>query len=191
MRLISAVLCSAVAVGAYLALPAVASATDVHCSSDNGADITIIDGRTACRAASDAIGRARAAGYDGVGYASATLGAYALGVGISGGVGASDGEGGTPIAIGIGPDAVAISSISSTGHSRSDQLTATSGHEPDVRHHVGIGANFAVTIALDGSRALVSSAEATVTCLGAGAVAWDAGTGKACLATPFGTWQTA
>ncbi|WP_328407680.1 DUF6764 family protein [Nocardia sp. NBC_00403] len=173
MKLISTIVCTTATMGTSLLLPAVASATDVHCSSDQGIDITVIDGRAACRAASDTSGRARAAGYDGVGYAKATFGAIAFGIGAAGGVGASEGAGGIPIAIGIGRDAVALTSIA----------------DPGGR---GAGAPIlAVSIALDGSRAGVESLDNTVVCLGSAALAWSSTTGATCLATPFGRWQTA
>ncbi|WP_040740212.1 DUF6764 family protein, partial [Nocardia tenerifensis] len=72
MKLISVIVCSAAAVVTPLWLPAVASATDAHCTSANGTDITVIDGRTACRAVTDLRGQARSLGIDGVGYANAT-----------------------------------------------------------------------------------------------------------------------
>ncbi|WP_405159773.1 hypothetical protein OG203_25340 [Nocardia sp. NBC_01499] len=173
MKLISVIVCSAAAVITSLALPAVASATDVHCTSQNGTDITVIDGRTACRAASDLLGQAKSLGIDGVGYANATAGAKAVGIGVRGGVGASDGAGGMPIAIGIGQDAIAMSSIDSDAVSASPAA-------PIV----------AVSVALDGSRAGAQTTERTVVCLGAGAFAWNSRTGDACLSTPFGRWQT-
>ncbi|MFD0360396.1 DUF6764 family protein [Nocardia sp. GCM10030253] len=173
MKLISAIVCTTAAMGTSLLLPAVASATDVHCAADQGSDITVIDGRSACRAASDTFGRARAAGYDGVGYAKATVGATAFGIGAAGGIGASEGVGGIPIAIGIGTDALALTSISDAGERGAG------------------GQILAVSIALDGSRAGVESADSAVVCLGSAAFAWSSATGATCLATPFGRWQTA
>jgi hypothetical protein len=172
VKLISAIACTTTAMGTSLLLPAVASATTVHCTSERGTDITVIDGRTACRAASDTFSRAHGAGYDGVGYANATSGATAYGVGAAGGVGASEGAGGIPIAIGIGPDAFARTSISDPG---------------------GRGAGWpllAVSIAFDGSRAGVDTADSSVVCLGWAAFASNSLTGATCLATPFGRWQT-
>ncbi|WP_433660682.1 DUF6764 family protein [Nocardia sp. CA-128927] len=173
MKLISAIVCSAAAIITSLVLPAVASATDVHCTSENGTDITVIDGRTACRAATDPVGRAKSLGIDGVGYANATAGAMAVGVGMAGGVGASEGAGGMPIAIGVGQDAIALSSIDSNEVSRSPGV-------PIV----------ALSVALDGSRAGAQTADRTVVCLGGGAFAWNSRTGDTCLSTPFGRWQT-
>ncbi|MGV9615010.1 DUF6764 family protein [Nocardia xishanensis] len=170
MKLISALICSTAAVGASFALPAVAWATDVHCSSDHDADITVIDGRTGCRATAETLGQARSAGFDGVGYARATSGATALGIGAAGGVGASEGAGGIPVAIGVGPDAIALTSIE--------------GSDP------GDGRTIALSIAFEGSRAQVSTEEGTVVCLGSAAFAWNAATGVSCLATPFGRWGT-
>ncbi len=178
MKLISAITCTAAAFGTALILPAVASATDVHCASDGGTDLTVIEGSTACRATAETLGRARAAGYDGVGYARASLGATALGVGAAGGVGASDGVGGISIALGYGADAVASTSIAAaTTDSETDQ--------PNPPTPL-----FAVSIALDGSRAQVTTADSTVACLGAAAFAWNSATGATCLTTPFGRWQT-
>ncbi|MFC9893290.1 DUF6764 family protein [Nocardia sp. NPDC127579] len=164
MKLFSALGVASAAAGASLLVPGSAAATDVHCTSDRGVDITVVEGRTACRAVTDTLGQARAAGFDGVGYASATFGAIALGVGAGGGVGASEGEGGMPIAIGLGPDAIALTSLSGTG-SADDTL--------------------GLTIALYGSRAQVTAADNSVVCLGAGAFAWNSATGASCLVTPF------
>ncbi|MGY4098155.1 DUF6764 family protein [Nocardia sp. R16R-3T] len=178
MKLISAITCTAAAFGAVLILPAAASATDVHCASDGGTDVTVIDGNTACRATAETLGRARAAGYDGIGYARASLGAAALGVGVAGGVGASDGVGGIPIAFGYGADAVALTSITT---STTDSETGQPNPSTPL---------LAVSIALDGSRAQVTTADSAVVCLGTAAFAWNSATGAACLATPFGRWQT-
>ncbi|QBS46025.1 DUF6764 family protein [Nocardia sp. CS682] len=179
MKLISMIVCSAAAVLTSPVWPAVASATDVHCTSENGADITVIDGHTACRAASDLLGQAKSLGIDGVGYANATLGARAIGIGMAGGVGASDGAGGIPIALGIGQDAIARSSIDSAGNADSAGDSRPAG-APLI----------AASVALDGSRAAVQTAENTVVCLGTGAFAWNSHTGDTCLSTPFGRWQT-
>ncbi|WP_159841028.1 DUF6764 family protein [Nocardia sp. CY41] len=168
MKLISAIVCSTAAIGGSLVVPGVASATDVHCRSEHGTDVTVIDGETACRAATDGNGLARASGIDGVGYANATSGATAIGIGAAGGVGASEGAGGVPVAVGFGPDAVALTSTV---------------HEPGTR-------TFAISVALEGSRAGVETGEQAVVCLGVAAFAWNADSGDACLATPFGLWQT-
>ncbi|MBF6176108.1 DUF6764 family protein [Nocardia blacklockiae] len=169
MKLISAIVCSAAAVGACVSAAGAASATDVHCDSAEGRDITLVDGRTACRAAADDSGHARAAGLDGVGYAKATAGATALGVGAAGGIGASEGAAGLPVAIGLGPDAYAFTSL---------------GAAP-------AGERVGITVALNGSRAQLDSREHTVACLGSAAVAWDSHSGAGCLATPVGLWRTA
>ncbi|WP_227997758.1 DUF6764 family protein [Nocardia australiensis] len=172
MKLISAIVCTTAAMGTSLLLPTVASATDVHCTSERGSDITVIDGRTGCRAASDTHGRASSAGYDGIGYANATAGADAYGIGAAGGIGASEGMGGIPIAIGIGADALALTSIA------------------DTRQGDNGSRLVAVSIAFDGSRAGVETTNSAVVCLGTAAFAWNSATGATCLATPFGRWQT-
>ncbi|MEV5836598.1 DUF6764 family protein [Nocardia sp. NPDC052112] len=178
MKLISAITCIAAIFGTALILPATALATDAHCASDGGTDVTVIDGSTACRAATETPGRAWAAGYDGVGYARARLGATALGVGAAGGVGASDGVGGIPIALGYGADAIAQTSIAAaTTDSETDQPSPPTPL-------------FAVSIAFDGSRAQVATADSAVICLGTAAFAWNSATGATCLTTPFGRWQT-
>ncbi|MFI6363080.1 DUF6764 family protein [Nocardia sp. NPDC050630] len=178
MKLISAITCTTAAFGAALMLPAGASATDMHCASDGGTDVTLIDGSTACRATAETQGRARAAGYDGVGYAHAGSDAAALGIGAAGGVGASDGVGGIPIALGYGADAVALTSIAArAANSETDQPNP-------------FATLFAVSIALDGSRAQVTTADSMVVCLGTAAFAWSSATGATCLTTPFGRWQT-
>nr|WP_246461395.1 DUF6764 family protein [Nocardia transvalensis] len=161
-------MCSAVAVGAWSAVTGTASATDVHCDSGEGRDITVVDGRTACRAAADS-GYARAAGFDGVGYAKATAGAVALGIGAAGGIGASQGVTGVPVAIGLGPDAYAYTSID-----------AAPG-----------GNRLGITVAMNGSRAQIDSAEHSASCLGSAAFAWDSLSGTGCAATPVGLWHTA
>ncbi|MEV4237952.1 MULTISPECIES: DUF6764 family protein [unclassified Nocardia] len=178
MTLISAITCATAAFGAALILPAVASATGVHCASEGGTDVTVIDGSTACRAAAEAYGRAWAAGYDGVGYAHAGVGAAALGIGAAGGVGASDGVGGIPIALGYGADAIALTSITAA---------ATDSETDQPNPPIPL---FAVSIALDGSRAQVATADSAVVCLGTAAFAWNSATGATCLTTPFGRWQS-
>jgi hypothetical protein len=177
MKLIRAIVCTTAAMGTSLILPSVASATDVHCSSDNGTDITIIEGRTACRASGDTLGRARAAGYDGVGYAHATRGAAAFGIGAAGGVGASDGVGGIQIALGFGTDAIALTTI------------AAPTTDPEIAGPTSGTPLFAISIAFDGSRAQVETTGKSVVCLGAAAFAWNSATGETCLTTPFGLWQ--
>ncbi|WP_280368266.1 DUF6764 family protein [Nocardia wallacei] len=169
MKLISAIACSAAAVGACVGGAGAASATDVHCDSAAGGDITVVDGRTACRAAADDSAHARAAGFDGVGYAKAAAGATALGVGASGGIGASEGVSGMPVAIGLGPDAYAYTSI---------------GAVPD-------NGRLAVTLAMNGSRAQLDSQQHAIACLGSAALVWDSRSGAGCLATPVGLWHTA
>lgn len=168
MKLISAIVCSAAALGGSLLLPGTASAAQVRCASEHGVDVTLIEGSAGCRAASDASGQAHAAGLDGVGYASAAGGAMAFGVGAAGGVGVSEGSTGIPIALGYGSDAVARTTITADEPARS----------------------LAVSVALDGSRAQVRTAAGEVVCLGTAALAWDAATGRGCLATPFGRWLT-
>ncbi|WP_433197019.1 DUF6764 family protein [Nocardia sp. CA-107356] len=178
VKLISTIACTTAAVGTSLILPTMASATDVHCAADSGTDVTVIDGRTACRAVAETHGRARAAGYDGVGYAHAARGAAALGIGAAGGVGASDGVGGIPIAFGFGTDAIALTTI---GTATTDSETGP----PQAATPL-----FAVSVAFEGSRAQVATADSSVVCLGTAAFAWNSATGTTCLTTPFGRWQT-
>lgn len=169
INLIRLVVCSAAAAGSTVAAHATASATSLHCASEHGTDVTHIEGSAGCRAATGEHGRARSAGLGGVGYAYAAEGANALGIGAAGGVGASEGFGGIPIAIGLGPDAMARSSVA-----------GQAAHD---------GPRMAVAIAFEGSRAEVGgSTDGTVVCLGAGAFAWNATSGASCLATPFGNW---
>ncbi|WP_067863540.1 DUF6764 family protein [Nocardia shimofusensis] len=169
MNLIRVIICSAAALGTAVTVPATASATPLHCTAERGGDLTRIEGRTGCRAATDEHGRALATGFDGVGYAYAAMGANAFGVGAAGGVGASEGFGGIPIALGFGPDAMALSSVA-------DPVPYD-------------GQQMAVAIAFEGSRAEVGgTTDGTVVCLGAGAFAWNTTSGASCLATPFGQW---
>lgn len=165
MKVISVVGVSAVALGVCLCSTGNASATQVHCDSDGARDITVIAGGTACRATVGDTGHARAAGYDGIGFARADAGAIALGLGMSGGIGASEGTRGMPIAIGVGPQSYALTSL---------------------RGAAGPGVSFA----MNGSLAQVVSDNDSVTCLGSAALAWDSRTGTSCLATPLGLWRT-
>ncbi|MQY22945.1 DUF6764 family protein [Nocardia macrotermitis] len=166
MKVVSVVGVSAVVVGVCLCGAGNASATQVQCDSDGGRDITVVAGNTACRAAVGGAGHARAVGLDGIGFAQAGAGAVALGLGVSGGIGASEGTAGVPIAIGVGPEAYAFTSL----------------HDA-----TGPGVSFA----MNGSLAQVISDSHTVTCLGSAALAWDSRTGSGCLATPVGLWRTA
>jgi hypothetical protein len=169
MNLIRAIICSAAALGAAATIPATASATPLHCTAEQGTDVTRVEGVTGCRAAAETDGRAQATGYDGVGYAYAAMGANAVGIGAAGGIGASEGLGGIPIALGFGPDAMALSSVA----------------DPVPQD----GQQMAVAIAFEGSRAEVGgTSDGTVVCLGAGAFAWNTTSGASCLATPFGIW---
>ncbi|MBF6328814.1 DUF6764 family protein [Nocardia transvalensis] len=168
MKVFSAILCSAAAAGACVGATTTASATGVHCDSDDGGDITIVAGATACRATVADSGHARAVGFDGVGYAKATAGAMALGVGASGGIGASEGTTGVPVAIGLGPNAVALTSLDDAA---------------------GAG-RVGLSVAMSGSAAQVISADRSAACLGTVALAWDSRTGATCLATPVGIWRT-
>ncbi len=168
MKLTSLIACSVTSVGIFSCACSNASAIDADCGSRDGQDITIVSGHTACRAAVGDSGYAHAAGYDGVGYAHASAGAVALGFGAAGGIGASEGAAGLPVAIGLGPDAFAYTSL----------RTAPG------RTRIGL------TVAVNGSQAQVISADHTVACLGSGALAWDSHSGAACLATPLGHWQT-
>ncbi|WP_040796944.1 DUF6764 family protein [Nocardia higoensis] len=168
MKVIGAIVCSA-AVGAVVVLPGVASAAPVHCVAEREVDDTVVEGGAGCRAAVDEAGHARSFGLGGVGYARAEHGADALGIGIAGGVGASEGRGGVPLAFGLGRDAMAVSNA--------------------VDEDAGDGASRTLAVAFEGSFAEVTAgAGQSVVCLGAGAFAWDERSGAACLATPFGVW---
>lgn len=150
--------------------PHAAMSTPVHCVSAEGGEMIVIDGANGCRATTYANGNARSLAFDGIGYAMAADGANAYGIGLAGGLGASEGVGGTPIAIGAGPDAVALTSLISQ-----DGQASTA---------------FAVSVALGGSRAQVLSADGPVICLGVAAFAWNSETGESCVATPLGNWQS-
>jgi hypothetical protein len=169
MKLISIIACSSAAAWLYTNGIGNASATTVNCDSSRGEDVTVVDGHTACRAAAGDGGYARSGASDGVGYARASSGAMAFGFGANGGVGASDGAAGVPIAIGLGPDAFAYTSLRAAP----------------------AGDLIGLTIALNGSQAQVISDERAVVCLGSAALAWDSHSGAVCLASPFGRWQTA
>lgn len=168
MKVMSAITGGAVAAGAAVCwATGTASATAVHCDADRNRDMTIVAGTTACRATGDDFGHARSAGIDGVGYAKATAGAVALGLGAGGGIGASEGAAGLPVAVGMGPDAFAFTSLAAE----------------DVPGRIGL------SFAMNGSQAQVVSGERSTVCLGSAALAWDSRTGALCLATPIGMWQ--
>ncbi len=167
MKILSAILCSLAAAGVISAGTGTASTTIAQCDADKNRDITIVDGNTACRAIGDESGHAGSAGIDGIGYAKATAGSIALGVGASGGIGASEGVSGLPVAVGMGPDAFALTSITTD---------STPGR---------IGISFA----MNGSQAQVISSQRSTVCLGSAALAWDSRTGGVCLATPVGMWR--
>ncbi|MEU6560124.1 DUF6764 family protein [Nocardia nova] len=169
MKILGAILCSMAAAGFISAGVGTASATTTQCGADRGRDVTVVAGDTACRAVVDESGHAGSAGIDGIGYAKATAGAIALGMGASGGVGASEGVAGLPVAVGMGPDAFALTSITT---------------DP-VPGRIGI------SLALNGSQAQVISSQRSAICLGSAALAWDSRTGAACLATPVGLWRLA
>src|SRR5207253_4442446 len=105
------VLACAVAVVGATAFTGIAHADPARCSSAGGSNMTIVSGPTACGTETDGTGIARAYGDGGVGYAKAVAGATSIGIGLDGGVGASQGAGGVPAALGIGHDGVAISSV--------------------------------------------------------------------------------
>lgn len=171
MRTMSVIMYSALAAVAAAAVTCgtgSASATTMDCTGGQNRDITRVNGNTACRATDDGRGHARAAGIDGVGYAKSTRGGFAISLGAKGGVGASEGTSALPIAIGLGRDAVALTSIDSA--SRPGRV--------------------GVTVAMNGSQAQVVSTRHSTICLGAAALAWDSGTGAACAGTPFGQWST-
>lgn len=169
--------CSVAVVGITLTFPAnatggtagalpeplgAAGALPASCSSTLGTSMTIVDGLNACGTESDISGLATAYGLGGVGYAKALAGAMAVGIGLDGGVGASEGEGGMPAALGIGPGSVAIASVS----------------------HGALS----VAIAMNDSQALVADADQGVICQGTNALAWNVAAGLVCLATPMGIW---
>ncbi|MGV9674351.1 DUF6764 family protein [Nocardia sp. NPDC003482] len=161
--MIRAILCSAAAVGTCLTIAGTASATGLRCDPGGGPDPSI---GTACRSGGPDDGHARAVSMDGVGRAGTGAGALALALGAIGGAGASEAAAGLPVAIGVGPDALAYTALDESGR-------------------VG------VSIALEGSRAQVISADRTAVCLGAAAFAWDSRSGASCLATPMGLWRGA
>ncbi|ATL71332.1 DUF6764 family protein [Nocardia terpenica] len=169
MKLISTIMCSAAAVGTWVGTAPDAAAAGVHCDSEAGQDVTVVAGRTACRAVAEQAGHARAAGVDGVGIARAARGAIALGLGAFGGIATSEGTTGLPVAVGLGPDAYAYTSL---------------GPDPTT----GAPARIGLVVAMNGSRAQLVSTEASVICLGTSAFAWDSRSGSTCVATPFGRW---
>jgi hypothetical protein len=160
--MIAGLLAMTAAVAGATAFTGVAHAEPARCSSTGGTNMTIVSGPTACGAETDATGVAESYGDGGVGYANAVAGATAIGIGLDGGVGASQGAGGVPAAIGIGADSVAITSVN--------------------------GGTLSVAVALPESQALVSDVDRRVVCQGPSAVAVNALTGLYCVATPVGIW---
>ena len=159
----AAVVFIAVAIGAGTVAPGSVEASTVQCSSVSDQKMTLIQGETACGTEADATGRATGYGLDGIGYAKGTRGATAVGVGVNGGVGASEGAGGIATALGIGPDSVAITSVDD--------------------------GSLSTAIAMGGSQALVANSDQGVLCQGNSAFAWNASSGAACLATAVGIWR--
>ena len=163
MRVGAAIVCGSALLGTIgVGSAGVAGAQPAQCMSSNGTTMTIIDGLTACGSETDPTGWALAYGSDGIGYAKADSGASAVGIGLDGGVGASQGVGGTPTAFGIGPESVAITSVD--------------------------GGAFSLALALANSQALAADADQGVVCQGPGALAWNAAAGLFCVASPVGTW---
>ena len=163
MKFVGIVACSVAMVGGALSLSAPnAEAAVLQCISASGQDTMLIEDAAACGTVSAGTGNAAAYGVDGVGYANSMGTAYSLGAGVAGGVGASEGASGVPAALGIGPDAIAITSV-------------------DDR-------SLSIAIAFTGSRALVAGNDAQTQCLGTAALAWNAHTGRGCIATAFGTF---
>ena len=145
------------------------AAEPAHCASVDGGDTSNIDGRTGCRATSYSLGTAGSLAVDGVGYAMAADGGASYGGGAAGGFGASESIGATSIALGLGPDAFALTSLMSP-HEQAEPA-------------------FAVSLALEGSRSHVLAGE-PVTCLGAAALAWNSTNGDMCVSTPLGNWRS-
>lgn len=164
LKFLGVIACSTLALGAAVAVPGAASAVDLDCRSQGGPIVTRVDGKTACAADAAPGSTATAYGLDGVGFAKARDGARAIGVGMNGGIGASEGGVGTPAAIGVGPGSIAITSV------RNGTLS--------------------VALALAGSQALVGDVPDGVVCQGSSALAINLLTGRACVATGFGAWQT-
>lgn len=155
--------CVAVAVGTGIVAPTISDAKTVQCSSSADQKMTVVDGRTACGTEADQSGQATGYGMNGIGYAKGTHGANAFGIGVDGGVGASQGVGGIPAAVGIGANSVAITSVDD--------------------------GSMSIAVAMNGSQALVANANQGVLCQGNSALAWNASSGAACLATVLGTWR--
>ncbi len=164
MNIVGVLACSVAAIGAAIVLPPTAQAGSLQCVSTNGTQMTMIDVPAACGTESDPTGSAAAFGLDGIGYAKAISGGTALGIGALGGIGAGEGQGGLLTALGIGPDSVAIASVSD--------------------------GSFSVALALASSQALVADADQGVLCQGSSAFAWNMRSGAACLATGLGMWST-
>ncbi|KAA0019421.1 DUF6764 family protein [Antrihabitans cavernicola] len=164
MKMLGVIACSAMALGAVVGMPATAGAANLECHSADGKNVTRIDGQVACGADSSTAGNATAYGINGIGYAKAVEGARALGIGMDGGVGASEGGVGMPTAVGVGPKSVAITSV-------------------------GTG-SLSLAVALGGSQALVGDVPEGVLCQGNSAFAINVMTGRACVATGFGSWRT-
>lgn len=164
MKFVGLVVCGAGALGSVLLSPAVAHAEAVQCVSTSGQQMTVVEPAAACGSAVEDRGTAAAYGLGGIGYAKSIGGASALGVGVSGGVGASEGTGGVPAALGLGPGSVAIVSVER--------------------------GSLSLAIAGTGSNALVADVDQGVVCAGSAAMAWNALSGVACVATPVGVFST-
>ncbi len=141
-----------------------AQAAPLLCVAERDATLTLITAGAGCGATGDATGRAWGYSIDGVGYAEATHGGNAAGLGIAGGTGASEADGAASAALGVGPGSIALASTGSGG----------------------------LGLALSGasSQAVIVDAAHLVRCHGSAALAWNVRTGAACFSTGLGAWST-
>lgn len=113
-----------------------APAQALTCAAPPGAPASIVqvDGTTGCGANNDATGGAWGYSDNGVGFADASEGAFVLGAGMSGGVGAGESRGGQLAAVGFGADALALGVLDDPG-----AALALAG--PQSQAYVGDGAD--------------------------------------------------
>ncbi|MFD6673068.1 DUF6764 family protein [Rhodococcus zopfii] len=135
------------------------------CAAPPGAPASIveIDGTTGCGANTDATSGAWGYSDGGVGFADASSGAFVIGAGLSGGVGAGESRGGQLAAVGFGADALALGVLD-------DPAAAVVLAGPQSQAYVGDGAD-------------------PMLCEGAASAAVNFATGRSCVV--IGTFRYA
>ncbi|MEV0945244.1 DUF6764 family protein [Rhodococcus sp. NPDC049939] len=151
------------ALGTLAIAPATASALSISCAGQAGLGETAIVGHTGCGALADSSSTSVAFSREGVGFADAARAGAALGVGLDGGVGAAEARGSAVAAIAVGPESVAIGTVTGGGP--------------------------ALALSGPGGRALVAEPARGVVCSGGPSLAINFHAGQACLSDGSTSWQ--